>query len=208
MQLAVKQTAIGAKEFLWSAWTDFDLAQSGLFDYNDSFTLQEAGSPYAANPNYPLKKLYGIDNTCRIAYGFTPLGSEPGLCGGAAPTRTPATAIPQHPTVTPVPPPPAQPGSINGLEFFDNNANGFFDAGDEGRNDFELRLYQNATCSGSPYLGARPASDGNYNLTNLAAGTWCLRLETSYSVLPGNPQPVNVPAGGAATVNFAIQGPG
>jgi hypothetical protein len=122
IQIAVLKKLINKDSFLWWAWTDFDLAKAALFDYNDSFTAQEAGSPYAASPYFPLKALFGMDNTCRVAFGFTPVGNEPGLCGAVQPTSAPATAAvktlipinnptntlipPKKPTNTPKPPPP------------------------------------------------------------------------------------------------------
>ena len=89
LQIAVKKSLINRTSFLFWAWTDFDLGKAAAFDYNDVYTAQEAGSPYASNPNYPLKALFGMDNTCRVAYGFTPVGNEPGLCGGKTPVSTP-----------------------------------------------------------------------------------------------------------------------
>ena len=88
LQIAVKKTLINQASFLFWGWTDFDLSKAAAFDYNDVFTSQQAGSPYASDPNYPLKALYGMDNTCRVAYGFTPVGNEPGLCGGVKPVST------------------------------------------------------------------------------------------------------------------------
>jgi hypothetical protein len=213
LQIAVKQTTVGAKEFLWNAWTDFGTWEAGLFDFNDFITAQEAGSPYASNPNFPLKKLYGLDNTCRIAYGFIPHGNEPGICGGvqptAAATHKPATAVPQQPTDTPVPPPPPQPGRIVGMVFIDNNGDGVFNGIDTGTNSYELRLFQNVSCSAPAYLGALPASDGNFTLTGLPAGIWCLKLlYTGSPVLPFSAQTVTVHSGGTATINFAIEPPG
>jgi hypothetical protein len=211
LQIAVKKNLINQTSFLWWAWTDFDLGNPALFDYNDAYTAKEAGSPYAANPNYPPKALFGMDNTCRAAYGFTTTGREPGLCGALlAPTQAVVvTPLPSNPTPTrtlPPPPPPVLPGEITGIVFFDNNANGVFDAGDVGKDTYQITVYQNGSCSGSAYLGARPAPDGNYTLTDLPAGLWCLSLEYSGSpVLPSNPQTVTVAPAGDTTVNFAIQ---
>ncbi len=230
LQIAVKKSLINQNLFLWWAWTDFDLGKPAVFDYNDTFTAQEAGSPYSSSPYYPLKALFGMDNTCRAAFGFTPVGNEPGLCGAAQPTSAPTSAVitvtnavktaipvnnptgipvlPKKPTDTPTPE-PAQKGSINGIVFIDNNGNWAFDTGDEGTNAYELRLYQNNTCTGSPYLGAAPATDGNYNLTNLPAGYWCLQLlYTGSPVKPLNPAAFRVNAGAATTINFAIEPPG
>jgi hypothetical protein len=88
LQIAVKKSLINQSSFLFWAWTDFDLGKPAVFDYNDFFTAQQAGSPYASDPNYPLKALFGMDNTCRVAYGFTPVGNEPGLCGSVQPVST------------------------------------------------------------------------------------------------------------------------
>ena len=112
LQIAVKKSLINQTSFLFWAWTDFDLGKAGLFDYNDVYTALQAGSPYPADPNYPLKALFGMDNTCRVAYGFTPVGNEPGLCGGTPPASTPKVIptigalktpiIPNIPTKTPI----------------------------------------------------------------------------------------------------------
>jgi hypothetical protein len=88
LQIAVKKSLINQASFLFWGWTDFDLGKATVFDYNDIFTAQQAGSPYPGDPNYPLKELFGMDNTCRVAYGFTPVGNEPGLCGGVQPVST------------------------------------------------------------------------------------------------------------------------
>ncbi len=82
IQLAFSLLAIGnAPQFLWNGLADFGVRRPDWFDYNDHFTQGEAGSPLPVQADYyPLKALYGIDNTCRDAYGFTPAGTEPGLC--------------------------------------------------------------------------------------------------------------------------------
>ena len=93
-QIAVKKSLINRTSFLFWAWTDFDLGKAAVFDYNDVYTALEAGSPYASSPYYPLKALFGMDNTCRVAYGFTPVGNEPGLCGGVQPSAGTPNGIP------------------------------------------------------------------------------------------------------------------
>jgi hypothetical protein len=95
-QIAFKRDAIGMDlEFLWAAWADAGNKQPGWFDYNDHFTSAEAGSPLSAQANYPLAALFAVDNTCRMAYGFTLLGTEPGACYIPTPTITPTlTATP------------------------------------------------------------------------------------------------------------------
>jgi len=126
VQLAVKRSLIGNPvSFLWAAWADDQIKAPYKFDYNDFYTAAEAGSPVKGNANYPLKALAQMDSTCREAWGFTPTGSEPGLCKKAAvvqPTAKPnATAKPGvTPTVGPtkqgatitLPPPPVCDGMV------------------------------------------------------------------------------------------------
>ena len=103
-----------AAKWMWGAWTQMGGLHPELFDYNDHFSLAQAGNPFPGNPNYPIKALAELDNTCRWAIGFSPTGSEPGLCQHA-PTPTPYpsatpkkthTPGPSHtPTKTLIPPP-------------------------------------------------------------------------------------------------------
>jgi len=69
-------------------WAGNESLNPATFDLNDSLTHEQAG---AALPDlelfYPIKALAEIDNTCRLNVGFTPNGSEPGLC--AIPGITP-----------------------------------------------------------------------------------------------------------------------
>jgi hypothetical protein len=88
-------------KWMWGAWAQYGGLHPELFDYDDHFTLAQAGNPMPGNANYPLKALAEVDNTCRWAIGFTPTGSEPGLCP-LAPTPTPQpTATKKIPTKTP-----------------------------------------------------------------------------------------------------------
>ena len=82
VQLAFKYSAIGgAPQFLWNGLADWGVRRPEWFDYNDHFTQSEAGSPLPVQADYyPLKALWGVDNTCRDAYGFTPTGGEMRLC--------------------------------------------------------------------------------------------------------------------------------
>lgn len=82
LQIAFKESIVGSDGFLWSAWADDGLMDPALFDYNDQFTLEDAGSPHNENQEYPLKLVYQVDSTCRSWYGMTPIGTEPGLCAG------------------------------------------------------------------------------------------------------------------------------
>ncbi|MBU2609436.1 MAG: MSCRAMM family adhesin SdrC [Chloroflexi bacterium] len=81
IQVAFRPSYINnASSFLWGVWADSSQRNPLLFDYNDAFTRIDAGSPLQGDPNYPLNALYLLDNTCRVAYGFTPTGKEPGIC--------------------------------------------------------------------------------------------------------------------------------
>jgi hypothetical protein len=105
VQIAFKAATIGNDvEFLWGVWADAGSRQPGWFDYDDRFTFAEAGSPLNTKAEYPLKALEALDNTCRMAYGFTLLGTEPGACYIETPTVTPtATATATESGVTYVP---------------------------------------------------------------------------------------------------------
>jgi len=80
IQIAIKDSLIGTQGFLWSAWADEGLRDPSLFDINDHFTFEEAGSPNKDNYRYPVKAVALIDSTCRSWYGYIPSGIEPGLC--------------------------------------------------------------------------------------------------------------------------------
>ncbi len=101
-EIAFKNTLTGGEKgkFIWLPWSNVDLVDWTLFEHNDHFTLEQAGYPHKEDPvNYPIKALWGVDNTCRIPSGFTPTGYMPGLC----PNYDPATHHPekQCPPCTP-----------------------------------------------------------------------------------------------------------
>jgi hypothetical protein len=82
-QIAFKNTLTGGGKgkFIWLPWSDAGILDWSLFEFNDHFTLSTAGYPVKDDmTNYPLKALWGIDNTCRVPSGFTPTGTMPGLC--------------------------------------------------------------------------------------------------------------------------------
>ncbi|HVN16434.1 MAG TPA: hypothetical protein VMT73_11885, partial [Anaerolineales bacterium] len=65
--------------FAWTAWASRDSFKPAWFDYNDHFTAAEAGSPLKGDSLYPLKALAGVDNTCRMPFGFQTPGQR-GFC--------------------------------------------------------------------------------------------------------------------------------
>jgi hypothetical protein len=82
-QIAFKNTLAGGEKgkFIWLPWSDAGVLDWSLFEFNDHFTLAQAGYPLKEDAeNYPLKALWGVDNTCREPSGFTPTGTMPGLC--------------------------------------------------------------------------------------------------------------------------------
>lgn len=89
IQLALKFAQLADNQFMWSVWADEGVHEAVYFDYNDHFTLEEAGSPVLNSNDYPLKALFAVDNTCRWGFGFSPTVNEPGVC-----------AIPVTPTPT------------------------------------------------------------------------------------------------------------
>ena len=79
--MAFKKSIIGNPEkFLWGAWADAGTRDPKKLDYNDSYTEEQAGSPIMDNPNYPVKAVSLVDNTCRESYGYEAEGNELGLC--------------------------------------------------------------------------------------------------------------------------------
>jgi hypothetical protein len=89
VELAVKRSILG-NPFLYliDMWTGHGSLTPTLFDYSDHYTHEQAG---AADPElplfYPIKTVYELDNSCRMAVGFEPTGKEPGLCPVLAPVK-------------------------------------------------------------------------------------------------------------------------
>lgn len=82
VEIAVKRSFLGNPvAFMTHMWTGHGTLDPALFDYSDHYSHEQAG---AADPSfpffYPIKTVYELDSSCRIAVGFYPKGSEPGLC--------------------------------------------------------------------------------------------------------------------------------
>ena len=80
VQIAFKKSLIGnSARYLLGAWTGSpDQLKPALFDFNDHFTTEQAGSPLQDLITYPIKQLSELDNTCRMSVGFEPKGTELG----------------------------------------------------------------------------------------------------------------------------------
>lgn len=89
VEIAVKRAVVGnPARYLVDMWAGHGSLEASLFDYSDHFTHDQAGAADPGFPNfYPIKALYEIDNSCRMAVGFEPTGYEPGLCPALAPDK-------------------------------------------------------------------------------------------------------------------------
>ncbi len=82
IDLAFKSSFIGGAKgkFLWLTWSLVGMQDLTKFEFNDHFTKADAGSPLKEDKDmYPIKGIWGVDNTARIPSGFEPGGLMPGL---------------------------------------------------------------------------------------------------------------------------------
>ena len=94
IQLAIKKGMAGGSRFFWKAWADSGLADPAKFDYNDTMSEEQAGSPNKNSNLYPIGDLNLMDSTCRVAYKYEATGKELGGCYQLQPTAVPPTAKP------------------------------------------------------------------------------------------------------------------
>lgn len=107
VQLAVKNSVLnGSSAYLIGMWAGNELFDPAKFDHNDAFTQDQAGSSLKEfEYYYPLKEVYELDNTCRMAVGFQPSGGEPGVC--PVPPGPPGESAPENPPPGQSCPPPS-----------------------------------------------------------------------------------------------------
>ncbi len=70
----------GAEAFMWNVLSNDTVVNPAELYYNDYFTAEQAGAANTDDPNYPIKELAAMDNTCRVPLGFQAVGTEPLGC--------------------------------------------------------------------------------------------------------------------------------
>lgn len=204
VQFAVKRDVFEATAgFLWSAWSYGGVLDPASFDHNDRMTKADAGSPVLGDPEYPLVQLALLDNTCRMYFGFTPTGTEPGICA------LPSTATPE-PTVTPSATATLNTGIIAGLVWIDLDVDGVKDGG-ETPLDGHLVQIRDGACPGSSRhwnIHTGYIEYGTNYLLQLSPGTYCVTTDyETQSTTGGEQQTVDLPPGGQVRVNFGFREP-
>ena len=91
VEIAIKRSVLGnTKKYLIDMWAGTASLDPALFDINDHFTQEQAGAADAGlKLFYPIKEVAEIDNSCKMAIGFEPKGTEPGLCPTFIPPGAP-----------------------------------------------------------------------------------------------------------------------
>ena len=81
VEFAIKRSVLGSSaQYMVDMWTGHALLNPATFDLSDHFTHDQAGAADPGLPNYyPIKAVFELDNTCRMAVGFQPTGYEPGV---------------------------------------------------------------------------------------------------------------------------------
>ena len=80
VEIAFKRSFLAEQpKFMWSVTASLAKIDPTKFYYNDTYTVESAGSPVLGE-QYPVKDLAGVDNTCRLPAGFQPTGTEPLGC--------------------------------------------------------------------------------------------------------------------------------
>jgi hypothetical protein len=183
VQLGFHYSAIdNAPAFLWNGLADYGVRRPDWFDYNDHFTQGEAGSPFPTQADYyPLQALWGVDNTCRDANGFTPTGAEVGLC--------------------------QYDGSIGGTVAWDIDHDGALSATELSIAKIagDTVMLGQGACPASGYRTAVSDGDGRYAFAQLTVGTYCVRVNHT-TPIPIATAPITVALGPGEnkTVNLPV----
>jgi hypothetical protein len=82
VEIAFKNSIVGGAKgkFIWRPFTDGAVFSENQYDLQVNYTLEQAGSPYRGEPDYPLKDVFAVDNTCRATSGYLAIGNVPGIC--------------------------------------------------------------------------------------------------------------------------------
>lgn len=96
VEISVKFSVVGSPEkYLINMWAGTSLINPSLFDINDHFSHEQAGAADSGLEYfYPIKEVFELDNSCKMAVGFEPTGQEPGLCEIFIP-NVPGAPLPQ-----------------------------------------------------------------------------------------------------------------
>jgi hypothetical protein len=90
LEIAIKHGFVGGvkSKFMWFTWGMVGTTDVTKMEFNDHFTREDAGSPIKTDTQYyPMKSLWGVDNTARIPSGFVPTGLMPGLATNFQPVQ-------------------------------------------------------------------------------------------------------------------------
>lgn len=212
VQIAFKKSLIsGGTQILWSVWAnggEIDIAQE---DLNDNFLPTEAGSPIQGVAYFPLNQVDLLDNTCRMAIGFTPVGNEPGLCSNlrassGGPTVTVTSTLLPVTTVAPTEPvatvPPAT-GSMTIFLFTDTNGNGVDDSGEGGYPGSDVEtVITLGSCPGTTVV--EDYYRGGATMMPFAPGWYCVTFHGPHTITPVSTSSFSVTAGVDAQINFGV----
>lgn len=82
LEIAFKHSFVGGAKgkYMWFPWAMVGMQDPTKMEFNDHFSRDEAGSPIKTEGKYyPVKAVWGVDNTGRVPSGFEPTGLMPGL---------------------------------------------------------------------------------------------------------------------------------
>jgi hypothetical protein len=186
VQIAFKRAVISDDDkFTWGAWAmNESMLNPAWFDYNDHFTVAEAGSSLSElTQYYPLKAFAEVDNTCRWAVGFTPTGSELGIC-----------PVPATPT-------PLPPATISGIVFRQKYGDLVYHVGDNPIPGATIRV-RSGGCGSPGGVVTTGISDANgYYSVSVSPGSYCVDVSPDpYPTYIAKTPPQNVVVGSGASV--------
>lgn len=172
IQIAFKTSVIdNDRSFYWRAWAQRTV-EPAWFDYNDHFTLKDAGSPLPSQSQaYPLGELSEVDNTCRWGVGVTPSADEPGICvSQLAVTPSPEAMV------------------LSGLVWYDRNTNFAQDPGEPGLAGAIVTVTR-GECANKGDVAAtqNTPAGGVFRFTDLQPGHYCVAVSQPP---PGDVSPV------------------